>query len=450
MKKFLGLVLLVAAYVGLSYYSGMVGEQYINDQIELSRAQADNANIALDVANYERGVFQSNFDFSARANTEQFAVDSVTIDAKAQVFHGPIIFADGIKFGWFYARTDNALSTSEAEINTLLAQVLPQGLGRLNLLGEYGGSYDANWRTDIIEFNDDEGHIHVNGVDVHSEGRFDSLDSQSTITVGEIAASHSDGTEIGITPIHANVDMEFIAPQVPLSSGKLQFDALTIKSPEGMTTAIRNIELMQRQRLENDKIDTKVRLSAGQVEGMLPMSNLYYELELNQVTQEAMASWAELSPKLQTEEDYATYEQEIRTALTQLLHKDLVILMSSGGEAMNGYVNTKMDLHYVPPANGRSLASLTEVAEYVRLVKGSGQVVISKEIMTGTPLIMLLAPYMDTYIVQQGDEYVLNARINDGKLWVGDTPIELAPIINGYFMALAPATAPAPAPTAAP
>lgn len=438
MKKFLGLILLVLAYVGLSYYSGMVGEQYINDQVELSRAQAGNANVTLDVARYERGIFQSNFDFSAKANTEQFAIDSVTIDAKAQVFHGPIIFADGIKFGWFYARTDNTITTSDTELNTLLGDVLPQGLGRLNLLGEYGGSYDANWRTEVIEFIDEEGQVHVDGVDVHSEGRFDSLDSQSTIIIGAINASHSDGTEIGVTPIHANVDMEFIAPQVPLSSGKLQFDALTLKSPEGMTTAIRNIEVMQRQRLENEKVDTKVRMSAEQVEGMMPMSNLYYELELNQVTQEAMATWAELSPKLQSEEDYATYEQEIRSALTQLLHKDLVILMSSGGEAMNGYVNTKMDLHYVPPGNGRSLASVTEVEDYLRLVKGSGQVVISKEIMTGTPLIMLLAPYMDTYIVQQGDEYVLNARLNDGKLWLGDTPIELAPMINRYLAAPAP------------
>lgn len=438
MKKFLGLILLVLAYVGLSYYSGMVGEQYINDQVELSRAQAGNANVTLDVAQYERGIFQSNFDFSAKANTEQFAIDSVTIDAKAQVFHGPIIFADGIKFGWFYARTDNTITTSDTELNTLLGDVLPQGLGRLNLLGEYGGSYDANWRTEVIEFIDEEGQVHVDGVDVHSEGRFDSLDSQSTIIIGAINASHSDGTEIGVTPIHANVDMEFIAPQVPLSSGKLQFDALTLKSPEGMTTAIRNIEVMQRQRLENEKVDTKVRMSAEQVEGMMPMSNLYYELELNQVTQEAMATWAELSPKLQSEEDYATYEQEIRSALTQLLHKDLVILMSSGGEAMNGYVNTKMDLHYVPPGNGRSLASVTEVEDYLRLVKGSGQVVISKEIMTGTPLIMLLAPYMDTYIVQQGDEYVLNARLNDGKLWLGDTPIELAPMINRYLAAPAP------------
>ncbi|WP_339897595.1 DUF945 family protein [uncultured Gilvimarinus sp.] len=438
MKKFLGLILLVLAYVGLSYYSGMVGEQYINDQVELSRAQASNANVTLDVTQYERGIFQSNFDFSAKANTEQFAIDSVTIDAKAQVFHGPIIFADGIKFGWFYARTDNTITTSDTELNTLLGGVLPQGLGRLNLLGEYGGSYDANWRTEVIEFIDEDGQVHVDGVDVHSEGRFDSLDSQSTIIIGAINASHSDGTEIGVTPIHANVDMEFIAPQVPLSSGKLQFDALTLKSPEGMTTAIRNIEVMQRQRLENEKVDTKVRMSAEQVEGMMPMSNLYYELELNQVTQEAMATWAELSPKLQSEEDYATYEQEIRSALTQLLHKDLVILMSSGGEAMNGYVNTKMDLHYVPPGNGRSLASVTEVEDYLRLVKGSGQVVISKEIMTGTPLIMLLAPYMDTYIVQQGDEYVLNARLNDGKLWLGDTPIELAPMINSYLAAPAP------------
>ncbi|BFM21171.1 DUF945 family protein [Gilvimarinus japonicus] len=433
MKKILGLILVVLAYVGLSYYSGMVGEQYIKDQVELNRIQANNANISLDVANYQRGVFKSSFDFSAQTNAEQFDLESATVDSKAEVFHGPVIFADGLKFGWFYARTENALTTSDSDVNALLATILPQGLGRLSMLGEYGGSYDASWRTDVIAFQDENGQFNVAGLDVHSTGSFDSLDSSSTITTGDISARSSDGMELAVTPIHGELDVEFIAPQVPLSSGRMQVDTITITSAEGQQSVVNNLEFVQRQRVENDKVDTKVRMSVASVAGAMPMSNLYYEVEFNQVSQAAIAAWAELSPKLQTADDFSAYEQELNDALALLLHKDLALRMASGGEAMGGYVNTKLDLNYVPPVGGRTIASLTTADEYLKLIKGSGQVVISKEIMNGTPLMFLLSPYMDTYIVQQGDEYVVNARISDGKLWVGDTPIDLTPIVAAYL-----------------
>src|SRR5690554_195812 len=436
MKKILGLIIFALAYVGLTYYSGVVGEQYINEQVELTRKQNANANIDVELNNYQRGIFKSTFNVTMQAAAHQFGAETATVHSNAEVFHGPVIFADGIRFGWFYARTDNALSFSDAEINALLTSILPQGVGQMMMLGEFGGGYKADWRTDVISYQDEDNDFLVAGLDVHSRGRFDSLDSAGTFSSGDISARLNTDVELSSTPIYGDVEVEFIAPQVPLTSIRMQVDAINVAIADGSKNIIKNVLLQQQQRLENDKINSKMRFSVDSVEGAFPLNDVYYEMELKQVSQAAMAAWAELSPKLQAEDAFSAHEQELRDALALLLSKDLSLSTALGGKAMGGYLTTKLDLEYVPPSDGRPLETLSSTEDYIALIKGSGQIIISKEIIEGSALQFLLAPYLDVYIVQQGDEYVVNARINDGKLWIGDSVIDLAPWVEMYLAAV--------------
>jgi uncharacterized protein YdgA (DUF945 family) len=427
MKKLLGLIVLVAAYVGLTYYSGMVGEQYINQQVALNQTQMASINGSIALKNYQRGVFRSSFDVTMQMDAAQFGAERATISTRAQVYHGPVIFADGVQFGWFYARLENSLSTSEAELNELLASILPQGVGQLQLLGEYGGSYSGTWRTDEISYSDDNGELLIDGLDVNSQGRFDSKDAEGTFTTGAITARIAPNTEITATPMHGDLSVAMIAPQVPLSNWHAQVDNLNVQVDE-TATVIKNITFAQQQQLVDDKVNTKVSFGAESVVGMMPMTNLYYDMALNQVSVAAMTAWAELAPKLQDEDDFATHKQELLDSLELLLDKDLTLQLGLGGEAMDGYAKATLQLHYVPPADGRSLDSISEPQEFAQLVKGNAQVVVSEELFNGTPLAMFATPYVGSYILQQGSEYVINARINKGQLWVGDNPIDLAPL----------------------
>ncbi|MDI9819191.1 MULTISPECIES: YdgA family protein [unclassified Legionella] len=154
MKKFTGLVVILAVLVLGSYYGmGYLTEQKIKESLNVIN---QSNGLAANVEQYKRGWFTSTATFNWRLHIPQQVIQSdgqpQTIPARdysmrmpVTVYHGPIIFSGrGIKFGLGYAYTDlsvpaeymqqfNNLFTHESTKPTLAMSLFVNYLGTSSL-----------------------------------------------------------------------------------------------------------------------------------------------------------------------------------------------------------------------------------------------------------------------------------------------------------------------------
>ncbi|HTF83490.1 MAG TPA: hypothetical protein VL987_02835, partial [Cellvibrio sp.] len=71
----------------------------------------------------------------------------------------------------------------------------------------------------------------------------------------------------------------------------------------------------------------------------------------------------------------------------------------------------------------RTINSIVDPLDYLLLVNSDLKINVSESIVTQTPLVMMVGQYMDTYITQDGDQYVMHATLKDGVVKVGNTQI---------------------------
>jgi uncharacterized protein YdgA (DUF945 family) len=116
MKRLLGLVVVFAVLVLVSYYGmGLLTEKTIKDDVQIINQYQG---VHIDIPSYKREWFTSNANFNWTINVPERVVkdqqgQAITIPAQTfklnmplKIFHGPIIFADkGVHFGLGYGHT---------------------------------------------------------------------------------------------------------------------------------------------------------------------------------------------------------------------------------------------------------------------------------------------------------------------------------------------------------
>ena len=120
MKKFAGLVVILAVLILGSYYGmGLITERTLKKDINMVNKSGG---LHIDILEYHRGWFTSNAKFNWQLHIPERVVKNqdgqstttpaqdYAIDMPLTIYHGPIIFADsGVQFGLGYAYTDLVL-----------------------------------------------------------------------------------------------------------------------------------------------------------------------------------------------------------------------------------------------------------------------------------------------------------------------------------------------------
>ncbi|KTC76810.1 YdgA family protein [Legionella brunensis] len=154
MKKFIGLVVILAALVLGSYYGmGYLTEQKVKESLNfINRSNG----LAAQIVEYKRGWFTSKAMFDWRVHIPEQTIQNngqtQTIPAKdfkmqmpVTIYHGPVIFSNqGVKFGLGFAHTDlamppeyveqfNSLFTNESTKPTLAISFFVNYLGNSSI-----------------------------------------------------------------------------------------------------------------------------------------------------------------------------------------------------------------------------------------------------------------------------------------------------------------------------
>jgi uncharacterized protein YdgA (DUF945 family) len=126
MKKFLGLVVVLAALVLGGYYGmGLITERTLEKNIEIIN---QTNGVFVDIENYHRGWYTSTAVLNWRLHTPErlsknsngesttIAAQDYKIQMPITIYHGPIIYSDtGIRFGLGYVRSDVVMPQEYAE-----------------------------------------------------------------------------------------------------------------------------------------------------------------------------------------------------------------------------------------------------------------------------------------------------------------------------------------------
>ncbi|BFM22488.1 DUF945 family protein [Gilvimarinus japonicus] len=423
MKKIVFVLLGAFAYVGLTYYSGIVGERYIKKQVAMAKKQHPMQG-ELSVSDYHRGIFKSTFKVNFDNNGEQLQIDSLSLNSDVEVFHGPVIFADGVKFGWFYALSENnKIQSSNSDITQMLTKLFPQGVGHLNMLGTYGGSLDSSWHSGALTYQEDDVFFEVDGITINGKGTFGSQDAKGDLYFGKTQFT-SDMAEITATPLEGQWKYTMTAEGVPISSSSATLKKVTFSPGSSKEASLNNVEMMQHQEIDKTYLNSSMKMTVKNFTGPFAAQDLYYELALDKMPMDAMVAWSQLSKEMSAAQenlDFAQFEPKMLEVLAKMAHKDISLTSKFGGKALDGYANANMQLGFDSKIEG----SIGSIKEYVAFLKGNMKLIVSEEIVAGTPLQFLITPYVGTYIIQKDNEYIVDAKISEGQLWIADTSFSL-------------------------
>ncbi|KTD07412.1 YdgA family protein [Legionella jamestowniensis] len=151
MKKFIGLVVILAVLVLGSYYGmGYLTEQKVKESLNfVNRSNG----LAATIVEYDRGWFTSKAKFDWRVHVPEQTIQNngqtQTIPAKdykiqmpVTIYHGPVIFSEqGVKFGLGYAHTNLTMPAEYAEqFNSLFTNQSTQPNVVINFFVNYLGN----------------------------------------------------------------------------------------------------------------------------------------------------------------------------------------------------------------------------------------------------------------------------------------------------------------------
>ncbi len=426
MKKLAGILIVIALYAGAAFYTGYQGEKNIREQFAMTQQQTEAQGVQLELNRYERGVFFSEVEFTASYQNTNLPVNGFSLTSKSRVQHGPLLLLGKVGVGLFSSVSTVEIRTGVAEIDQQLAAVFGESIGEIVTLGHFNNSYTSTWTVPAIELSQDGDVVKVDEVSATVEGTYTNQNMVGSLNVGAMDIALADGTHITTTPLAGTFDVESISPSVNIANMELTMANMSFRNASMVSGAVEQIKLVQTQKLVNEKVDTFISFSAAKVHGLMEISALHYDITVNQLDPAAIQKWTELAAAMQTA-DPENASQEYQAATAELIdlafQPGVQFKLAMGADFMDGSAKVDWVADYQPLADGRQIKDIVDPADYLLLVNSDLVVRVSESIVMQTPLIMMLGQYMDTYITQDGDDFVMHATLNNGVLKVGKTEL---------------------------
>lgn len=440
MKKILLPVLIVLAYLGAAYYTGLQAEQHMRAQVALSQQQAELQGTTVTLADYQRGVLTSQFTLIAEIPVDVVDGGMATVTLDTEVMHGPLIIDDGLHVGLFRARSQTLFSTEDAEASAFIEKLFGGAIGEMTLQGQFDGSYTLDWVTDPVTYSEGAGRVSVEGFTLQAFGHFDSLDSEGSFNLGAVDVQADDFSMV-LSPVTGNMAMQVYEDRLPLTDLVAEAESLQITGAGSPPVVMSGLRYEQTQDMVDGYLNAQVRMAVDRVESTVRLDNLFYQIDVNGMPEAAMEAWAVFSRDMQTKD---TINNELlNRALVETLQEDATLGLSLGSEVFDGRVRADLQLASSEAVSDRVLTDVTEPVEFVDYLVGELELRVSQQVITESILAMFLAQYIDTLLVADGDDYVFRAKLEEGIIRFGDTEL---PHLLQLMQSVMPGRAPAPQP----
>ncbi|MCP8897887.1 DUF945 family protein [Gilvimarinus xylanilyticus] len=417
MKKIIAVMALVVGYLGLTYYAGIIAEQNIRQQVALTQQQSTSKQLQLQIREYDRGWFRSRVVL--RATQPEAEVDeAVELIARARLWHGPLTFAQGIKPGWFYASGEIELAETSAGQNARLRKVVGDRLGAMNLWGKLSGAYQFSWDIPAIEYREPEGSVKVAASKWLSEGRFDSRDGVHQLAMGE-AALTSGRTSVSLSPLTIRAEVEFIADDIPLTQVHTQVERAEIRT--GVNMALEGIDYRQSQRAREQVVDTQVDIRIQSLQSFVALSQIQIQAAAEGTSFEAIRNATRLTEQWQTDSAALPSDEQIMALIKPLLHDSTRVTWLAHASADKGEIHSEMELTYA--SNPQFPLDALVLDDLPQVIAAQAELRVGEKIVQRSPLMFLMADYIERYTQHRNGAYVVPANYDKGILRINNQPV---------------------------
>ncbi len=441
MKKIIiGVAGAAIAYTATSWYVGYAGEKQMRAQIELSKDYAETSGMSYELVSYQRGLFSSHFELKIKPLQTMPPFDKLEVLADGTNYHGPILWHGGLGLGLFDELLKPQLKLGDEEAEKKLHQAVGDSLGVVTMRAHFNKTYDASWDFQPISINEDGAQFSMAASSMKFTGRLDSLDCKGALAVGAIDVTSTDKSQVHIDSLAGNLDFKMLEPGILIGNYDLGVEQAKFTNAMGVAVDLSKLGLNMAQSVSDNALDTSVKLSLGKVSGPVEITNGYYEVKINKVSLDAVRSWSKAYRDAMASVTAGSDPMAAQLAmmglfgseLPKFLQKGLNLHVNLGAEFMGGKPNAHWEINYVGPQAGKQLSDLTSTQEYLALVD-SDLVVQAPAMLLGA---LPVQPYLGSYIVAEGDDYVLKAGLHQGALKVGtvDIPQEQLLAMAGAFV----------------
>ncbi len=441
MKKIIiGVAGAAVAYSAVSWYVGFAGEKQFRAQIELAKAHVENSGMSYELVSYQRGLFSSHFELKIKPLQVMPPFDKLEVLAEGTNYHGPILWHGGLGLGLFDELLKPQLKLGDEEAEKKLHQAVGDSLGVISMRAHFNKTYDASWDFQPININEDGAQFAMAASSMKFTGRLDSLDCKGTLALGAIDVTSADKSQAHIDSLAGNLDFKMLEPGIYIGNYDLGIEQAKFTNAMGVAVNLNKLGLNLAQTVNDNALDTSVKLSLGKVSGPMEITNGYYEVKVNKVSLDAVRSWSKAYRDAMASVTVGSDPMAAQLAmmgvfgseLPKFLQKGLNLHINLGAEFMGGKPNAHWEVNYVGPVDGKTLADLTNTQEYLALA--------DSDLLVQAPAMLLGAlpmdQYVGSYVTQEGDDYVLKASLHNGALKVGtvDIPQEQLLAMAGAFV----------------
>ncbi len=422
MKKLLAsLPIIAAVYCGAAYLSGYFGEKIWNEQMALAQAQPQAARMNLKTIEYRRGIFSSSIVASATLPDELPGIGKPDMIVESTVRHGPLLFAKGLAIGPFASVSTIRIKTDQPDIDKKITDVFGPSIGRITTVAYFNQGYDLSWDLPAFEHQDATARFSMTDSSLDCEGNYLDLRSACKVALGRIEVNSTNGAKIVVAPIAGNIISKSTEAGVALNDIDLTLDEVDVRGPDRPPVLLKGMVLKQTQTLAGGNIDSSQTWSLAKFSGPFTLENLYYVVDLNGVNKAAMKRLSAYGDDLPAnpEAQAAHFAAFMKDLAPALLQDGLMFKLDIGAQYLGAHPQAQWLVQYKAPADGRDVRAINDPIDYLQLADST---LVARLPVSLIPEPMV-APYLDSHITRDGNDYVLRATLKNGILTIGRTPI---------------------------
>lgn len=401
--------------------TGYVAANIAREQVERLQAQPQTARMNMKIVEYRRGVFSSDVVTSFTLPDELPEIGQPQFIMENKLRHGPLLFANGISAGWFSSTSTIRVKTNAPEFDQKIVEIFGPSIGKLTTLGYFNNTYDVRWNLPAIEYKAAAATFSLADSNMDCEGGYKDLSGNCRFTLGRIEATGVDGSKLTIAPLVGSANSRNVEEGVDLVDMDMNIAGIDVQSTAKPPVSIKGISIRQTQKLVGPNIDSSVKFSLASLSGPVQVDNFHYDMDFNGVSKQAIKRLTAMSAEMpidpaQQNTYLATQMKEI---LPLLLQDSLVIKLDTGAQYLGAHPQAQWLVQYKAPADGRDVRTITDPIDYLQLADST--------LLARLPVSLipepLVAPYIDSHITRDGNDYVLRATLKNGILTIGKTQI---------------------------
>ncbi len=440
-KSLLATAIVIAAGGAVSpWIMGSVAEKQFNQSVELMQ-QDENDNISITETSFERGYATSKtrIKLGFQFPEEEIPPFSVVIESDLQ--HTPISKNDAGTYFFEVASTDTVfLEDVPAEVQGMIDQylggVLFKGNSNINMFG-YGRSV---LETQAITYEDALSQVSAKSspLQLIFEGNVGSNSGSAQVILAESSFKSPDA-EVDVKDISIDSNYDEHASGLTIGTSLINVKEINVMAQAG-PAKFTNMSLSSTTDVVNEKMNTKATYSIEKIESMLPISSVRYDMELNGVSQDAVAMAEELNKKAEEFQptSFSTdpfYGQFIKATLQPGLELNQELEIA----AFDGKIFADLDVMFTG-VEGVELEALANPEMAPKALKASFVARADNEAIFRTPAAPMIIDLIQQGMLQQNNtEVFTEVKLVDGKLTVNEQEIPIEAVVQGILMQMAAA-----------